>query len=614
MEDFIFLKYIGNERTKPMTTKVYNPILPGFNPDPSILCVGDDYYIATSTFEWFPGVQIHHSKDLVRWEVITRPLTRTNQLDMLGNTFSDGVWAPCLSYCDGIFYLIYTNVKSSQVNPFKDTHNYLVTAENITGPWSDPIYLNSSGFDPSLFHDEDGRKWLVNMEWDYRKSGLEYFSGILLQEYDPKAKKLIGKITKISTGSGIGLIEGPHLYKKDGYYYLMVAEGGTSYQHAVSIARSYEITGPYEYHPNNPLLTAWEGDWSFKEEDIRPYVGSSRLKKAGHGSICQGKKGKWYLAHLCGRPVEESLRCILGRETSLQEIVWKEDGWCYLKQGGNRPAEYIEVELEDEIVKGANLDLSEEMDKKANLFLSGNVNKGLNLPLGAKTDKNLKLKSNIEADKCSDKNFVESSLHNSAKVYTFKDQSFLKDFQTLRIPYDEEFMSINKRKGFLRLRGRESIYSRFHQTLLARRQTDFAFEASTKMEFIPTSFMHMAGLIYRYNEENLYYLFVSFEDEKNCYTLNVVQVEDSKYTLLDQIVIVDTRIELVIKVNYARGRFYYRKAGKEVEVGPEFDTTIISDEYAKPMGFTGAFVGICVQDLQGQKAVADFEEFVYLVL
>src|SRR5690625_932640 len=138
--------------------KIVNPVLPGYHPDPSMLRVGDDYYIAVSTFEWFPGVPIYHSKDMINWRLLTYPLTRESQLNMIGNINSGGVWAPCLSYSDGTFYLIFTDVKSRK-GAFKDTHNYLVTAENIEGPWSDPIYLNSSGFDPSLFHEEDGTKW-----------------------------------------------------------------------------------------------------------------------------------------------------------------------------------------------------------------------------------------------------------------------------------------------------------------------------------------------------------------------------------------------------------------------------------------------------------------------
>ena len=170
--------------------RIRNPILPGFNPDPSIVRVGDDYYIATSTFEWFPGVQIHHSRDLVHWRLLTRPLTRASQLNMLGDPDSCGIWAPCLSYADGLFWLIYTDVKrygrttqgGAAGASLRDTHNYLVTSPRIDGEWSDPVYLNSSGFDPSLFHDDDGRKYLVNMLWDHRP-GRNRFAGIVLQEY-----------------------------------------------------------------------------------------------------------------------------------------------------------------------------------------------------------------------------------------------------------------------------------------------------------------------------------------------------------------------------------------------------------------------------------------------
>lgn len=131
-------------------TLIHNPILRGFNPDPSILRVGQDYYIATSTFEWFPGVRLYHSTDLVNWDLIGYPLDSTEKINMLGEDNSCGVWAPCLSYSEGIFYLVYTDVKSYR-GSFKDTHNYLITAEDICGPWSEPVYLNSSGFDPSLF-------------------------------------------------------------------------------------------------------------------------------------------------------------------------------------------------------------------------------------------------------------------------------------------------------------------------------------------------------------------------------------------------------------------------------------------------------------------------------
>ena len=192
--------------------RIRNPILPGFNPDPSIVRVGDDYYIATSTFEWYPGVQIHHSRDLIHWRLLPRPLNRASQLNMLGDPDSCGVWAPCLSYADGLFWLIYTDVKrygrTTQAGAtgasLRDTHNYLVTSPRIDGEWSDPVYLNSSGFDPSLFHDEDGRKYLVNMRWDHRP-GCNRFSGIVLQEYSPAERKLVGPVHMIFQGTPLGL-------------------------------------------------------------------------------------------------------------------------------------------------------------------------------------------------------------------------------------------------------------------------------------------------------------------------------------------------------------------------------------------------------------------------
>ncbi len=172
---------------------IRNPILRGFNPDPSICRAGDEYYIATSTFEWFPGVQIHHSRDLANWELACRPLDRASQLDMRGNPDSGGVWAPCLSYADGRFWLVYTDVRRFDGN-FKDAHNYLVTAPRIGGPWTDPIYVNSWGFDPSLFHDDDGRRWFLNLQWKHLSQSVggspkhPAFDGILLQEWTSDTK------------------------------------------------------------------------------------------------------------------------------------------------------------------------------------------------------------------------------------------------------------------------------------------------------------------------------------------------------------------------------------------------------------------------------------------
>ena len=299
---------------------IRNPILRGFYPDPSILRVGSDYYIATSTFEWYPGVQILHSADLGDWTLAARPLDSARLLDLAGVPDSCGIWAPCLSHADGRFWLCYTVVRRFDGN-FKDAHNYLTTATAIDGEWSDPVYVNSSGFDPSLFHDEDGRKWHLNMLWDHRH-GRPRFGGIVLQEYSPEKRRLIGEPDVVFHGSERGMTEGPHVYKRAGYYYLMTAEGGTGYEHAVTLSRSRDIHGPYEIDPERHVLSA-----------TRSPAGG--LQRTGHASLVETPDGDWYLAHLCSRPLDpENRRSPMGRETALQRVYWDDDGWLRLTEPG----------------------------------------------------------------------------------------------------------------------------------------------------------------------------------------------------------------------------------------------------------------------------------------
>jgi xylan 1,4-beta-xylosidase len=310
---------------------IRNPILKGFNPDPSICRVGEDVYIATSTFEWFPGVQIHHSRDLENWRLLTRPLRRASQLDMRGDPDSCGVWAPCLSHDGELFHLIYTDVKrygrtsvgGASGASLRDFHNYLVTCETIDGDWSDPVHLNSSGFDPSLFHDADGRKWLLNMLWDHRP-GRNRFAGIVLQEYSPAGQRLVGERRLIFEGTPLGLTEAPHLYRRDGFYYLITAEGGTGWNHAVTMARSRSIEGPYELHPDIYVLSSRE----------RP---DAPLQRAGHADLVETPNGETWMVYLCGRPLPNRGRCVLGRETAIQQMRWGEDGWLHTLDGQGIP-------------------------------------------------------------------------------------------------------------------------------------------------------------------------------------------------------------------------------------------------------------------------------------
>ena len=308
---------------------IRNPILPGFNPDPSFCRVGEDYYIATSTFEWYPGVQIHHSRDLTNWALVARPLNRAAQLDMRGNPDSGGIWAPCLSHTDGKFWLVYTDVKRLD-GAFKDAHNYIVTCDTIDGDWSDPWFVNSSGFDPSLFHDDDGRKWFVNMQWNHRGKGTgvnpthDAFDGILLQEWTPD-RGLFGPVRNIYAGTARGLTEAPHLFRRNGWYYLTTAEGGTGYEHAVTLSRSRKIDGPYENHPDLHVMTT-------------KHVPDHPIQRTGHGQYVEGPDGTAWHTFLMGRPAMNNGRafCAMGRETGIARCIWRDD-WLYLEGGGQVP-------------------------------------------------------------------------------------------------------------------------------------------------------------------------------------------------------------------------------------------------------------------------------------
>ncbi|MEM7105774.1 MAG: glycoside hydrolase family 43 protein [Bacteroidota bacterium] len=527
---------------------IKNPILKGFNPDPSIIRVRQDYYIATSTFEWFPGVQIHHSRDLVNWRLVNRPLNRIAQLNMIGNPDSCGVWAPCLTYDDGTFYLVYSNVRSFD-GVWKDTPNYLVTTKDILGDWSDPIYLSSSGFDGSLFHDNNGRKWFTSMIVDHRKG--KFFGGIILQEYDPVKQKLSGPVHHIFEGSELGITEAPHIYKLNGYYYVITAEGGTEYGHAVSIARSKDITGPYELHPDNPFITS-------RDNPGHP------LQKAGHADLVETENGDWYAVFLVGRPLSELGRCTLGRETAIEKLEWKNE-WPYPISGSKNPQ--IEV----------NSPYPEE--------------KGLDA-----------IPTRI--------NFDQGKLD--------------LNFQSLRCPISREWLSLTDRNGFLRLYGRESLSSFHYQSLIARRIQHFNIEASTCLEFEPNNFQQMAGLVCYYNTSHWYYLVVCGDGDKGGKFLNIIACDNFNTSEpLKEPVNISGSKQVFLKVHFENAdlRFYYKTTNDSwTPVGPVLDGSILSDDYVctgsdryRP-AFTGAFVGLCCQDLTGRKLHADFDWFEYAEL
>ncbi len=281
-----------------------NPVIPGFHPDPSVCRVGENYYLVTSSFDYFPGIPIFHSKDLVNWSQLGHVLTRESQLPLKGQFppgFSEGIYAPTIRHHAGRFYVVTTNISIRK--------SFYVWADDPEGPWSEPIYLEGwGGVDPSLFFDEDGKAYLTGTSDFYGER-----AGIYQAELDIKSGKLVSDRRMIWEGTGGSHPEGPHLYRIDGWYYLMAAEGGTEYGHMETIARSRDPYGPFESHPANPILS--------NRSTPKP------IQATGHADLVQAVDGSWWCVFLGIRPVANAKRHILGRETNLAPVTWSEDGW-----------------------------------------------------------------------------------------------------------------------------------------------------------------------------------------------------------------------------------------------------------------------------------------------
>jgi xylan 1,4-beta-xylosidase len=527
---------------------IKNPILPGFNPDPSFCRVGEDYYIATSTFEWYPGVQIHHSRDLVNWELVSRPLNRGEQLDMRGNPDSCGIWAPCLSYEDGKFWLVYTDVKRLE-GSFKDSHNYIVTCDTIDGEWSDRIYVNSSGFDPSLFHDDDGRKWFMNMLWNHRQEGTgcnpahNRFDGIVLQEWS-ETKGLFGPVKNIYGGTARGLTEGAHIFKRNGYYYLTTAEGGTGYDHAVSLSRSRQIDGPYEDHPDLHVICA----------ALTPDL---PIQRTGHGQYVETHDGQFYHTFLMGRPLPgfaSGTFCAMGRETGIERCVWKDD-WLYLEQGGLAPR--VEIPMD-------------KTEPKALVAIERTFTAGA-LPM----------------------EFQWLRTPEPDRIFSLKDQgleligresigSWFEQALVARRQEHSQYSAITKMEFepdvYQQSAGLTTYYNRtkFHALMVS---CDPVKGRSLTIMSCPGTWP--SG--------------------------------ELSHPLAEPQSIPDGAVELRVDVSGPVQQFYWRRDGGWNKIGPELDASVISDEggAGEHASFTGAFVGMLASDQTGQGKTALFKHFSY---
>ncbi|WP_342415171.1 glycoside hydrolase family 43 protein [Paenibacillus sp. FSL R10-2782] len=539
---------------------IRNPIFPGFNPDPCICRKGEDYYVAVSSFEWFPGIPVYHSKDMKNWELYTHVLTDDVQVDLKKLPSAKGVWAPSLTYSEkeDLFYVVYGAMNSMNARYF-DIDNYLITARDIQGPWSEPVYLHSSGFDASILHDDDGRKWVVALEWETRE-GYEKPGAICLVEYSPEKREIVGYPKRIwSGGTDRGCIEAPHLTKRGEYYYIMCAEGGTGYGHSVTMGRAKNVWGPYEGDPMNPIVTSVPGDFYERHDPdhLKPkyFNPESVLQKSGHGSYVETSLGEVYLVHLCARPFVPELRCTLGRETAIQKMNWTDDGWLRMEDGTNLAKEYV----------------------------------------------------------------PESQLteHPVMEIPGYDDF----DSPELGIQYyaprmmPQSFTDLKTRPGHARIRGQESRTSLNRVSILARKLTSFYATVTTKMEFLPEVPQHSAGVILYYDNMNYINLRKYSSETLGQSALSIIHLDNGEKTelLSTRVPVKDVPVYLRLNIVGRETWFEWSYDGEVFEaIGDKFDTTKFSDEYSNYGEFTGCFVGITCADRVKHQHYADFDFFEYL--
>lgn len=547
--------------------KIINPVLRGFYSDPSIVRVGKTYYIATSTFEWWPGVRLNESTDLVHWKELPSPLNRLSQLNMRGVPSGGGVWAPDLSYADGKFWLVYSNVYIVD-GAFKDCVNYVTTADDIHGPWSDPIRLNGVGFDASLFHDDDGRKYLLQQTWDYR-SNHHAFNGITCTELNTSTMKLEPQTARrLWKGTDVKLVEGPHLYKKDGWYYLFCAEGGTQYEHQESVARSRTLEADsFDVMPGNPLIGNYTTPDSF-------------LQKQGHGALVETPAGEWYYASLCARPwrhSDESSRMVrgwstLGRETAIQKVYWDSDDWPRIDGG---PAGKREVEAPKD----------------------AEVTAGTATPASATTA-------------------IGDSPASASQHDDFTSPTFDLPWCTPRVPFTNTMGTTGD--GVLTLYGQGSLADPFDLSLVARRWQAFDFDAEVCLDFTSTSYMQMAGLTNYYNDHEWTWVYLTCDDDKTPLLLT------AEYDFGNLTIHEDQGVKLPVgthrvwlRTSVRMGWYTYSYSLDHATwhgIPVRFDAAHLSDDYiAQRYGgfFTGAFVGLAAVDLAGYRTPAQFSHFDY---
>ncbi len=503
------------------TNQFRNPILAGFYPDPSIVRVDDDYYLVNSSFAYSPGVPIFHSKDLVNWQSLGHVLTTPTQLPIEKQSSSRGIYAPTIRYHQGIFYLITTLVDIRG--------NFIVTAKNPAGPWSEPVLLPEiGGIDPDLFFDDDGKVYIAHNDAPIGEPLYNGHRAIWLWEYDLKNQKVVKDSGRVIVNGGVDIsqkpiwIEGPHIYKINGWYYLVCAEGGTGHDHSAVVFRSKSLDQPFVAYEGNPILT---------QRDL-PMDRSNAVANAGHVDLVQTKEGEWWAVFLATRPYEKNL-FNTGRETFLLPVTWKE-GWPIILEKGHS------VPLQ--------------------LSAPKTHHKTISKPLTG--------------------NFVWTDSFDQPQIQT----EWLKLRQS-----NQEFFTVNK--GILQMSARKFRMDSLDQpAFLGRRQQHTQFDASTEMS-LPAD-KTSAGLVIFQNEQHHYYFGVKsigeqqtiFIEQASGNTPKIIHEEAlPKNSKTDS-------IKLEISVNAGKINFFCQQADTGKSLLQNADARILSTEIAG--GFVGTMIGL----------------------
>jgi xylan 1,4-beta-xylosidase len=525
---------------------IRNPILRGFNPDPSILRVGEDYFVATSTFEFHPAVRLHHSTDLAQWSTLGHALDEG--FDLRGIPDSGGVWAPSLSFADGRYWLAYSVVRTMDGDD-KDIDNYRVTADAVTGPWSEPVHLGSRGFDFSFFHDPDGTHWIVGVQWDHRPEHPS-FSGLVVEQYLPDERRTTGEAVRIHHEDG--LVEGPNLYRIGEWYYLLIAAGGTGWNHGITMARSRSLLGPYERDPREAVLTT-------RDAPGHP------LQKAGHGELVQTPDGEWLLVHLASRPALHlgERYSTLGRETCLQPVVFDDEGWLRLRDGGHHASV-------DVVVRGA-----------------------------AETD---------ATDAAPPAGAPAPAIEPGVREWTddFDDPTLdTRRWSTLRAPLDATVADLAARPGWLRLRGGHSAASVFDQSMILTRVEEHHAEFEVVLDAEPRTFREAAGPIVGYDRAGWIWLQLT-HDAEHARHLRVVCRDGSRTTRADPVAVPDGPLRLRARLDGPALRFDWSGDSRRWhELPGVYPAWTLSDDHGPRLRFTGMFFGVRADDLDGRGWSAD---------